>query len=280
MIELPDAHSHLCVADWIEIHLATSADAISKAELSSIIEGSTGEEASDAFLSSVWNELSIRQERYFAPSFGVAERRINRVNGRQHRIEYIACLILSLFGAPDGQIPGKLFERLSALALQEYVKGEVFLFGWPVLDGTEIAIGQRVREAAGQLGERFAEAPARRYLDRGVDIIAWKKFGERRSSQFIILAQCAAGKHWQNKTRDLPKESWEQYIHWACNFVTAFFVPCIIPDSLWHDISREAGILFDRVRIINFLPNGITDPQLSAELSRWAEGQLTEFSVG
>lgn len=280
MIELPNAQSYVCVADWIEIHLATSADAVSKADLSTIIEGQTGEEASDTFLSSVWNELSIRHERYSEPSFAVAERRINRVNDRKQRFEYITCLILSLFGAPDGKTPGKLFERLSALALQEYVKGEVFLFGWPVLDGTQIAIGQRVREAAVQLGERFVEAPAPRYLDRGVDIIAWKKFGERRSSQFIILAQCAAGKNWERKTRDLPKESWEQYIHWACNFVTAFFVPCIIPDTLWHDISREAGILFDRIRIMNCLPKGVSDPQLSDELREWAEGQLTEYSVG
>jgi hypothetical protein len=279
MIELPNAQSHACVADWIEIHLATSADAISKAELSSIIEGLTGEEASDAFLSSVWNELYFRQRRYTKPSFDVSERRINRVNGGHQRIEYIVCLILSLFGAPDGQIPGKLFERLSALALQEYMRGEVFIFGWPILDGTETAIGKRVRDLSTKIGERFAEEPSARYLDRGVDIIAWKPFAEGRSSQCIILAQCAAGKHWGNKTRDLPKESWEQYIHWACDFVTAFFVPCIIPDDLWHDISREAGILFDRIRIINLLPNGITDQELSLESKAWTEEQLVEYSV-
>jgi len=279
MIELPDADSYLCVADWIEIHLATSADAISKAEISSIIEGLSGEEASDAFISSVWNELSIRQERYLNPSFDVGERRITRIDGRPQRVEYIACLILSLFGTPNGLIPGKLFERLSAFALQEYMKGDVFLFGWPVLDGTEAAIGQRVMDVAERLGERFVEAPALPYKDRGVDIIAWKTFEESRSGQIIILAQCASGKNWRIKTRDLPRESWEQYIHWACNFVIAFFVPCIIPDNLWHETSREAGILFDRIRIMNSLPNGITDPQLRGELTAWTQQKLPELSV-
>lgn len=278
MIELPDAQSYGCVADWIEIHLATSAETISKSELSSIIEPLTGEEVSDSFLSSVWNELERRQRSYNQSPFEVVDTSINRLGGIQ-RIDYVTCLILSLFGAPEGNIPGKLFERISALVLMEYMGGEIFIFGWPVLDGTETAIGARVREAATKLGERFVEEPAIRYLDRGLDIIGWKKFSEGRSSQCIILAQCAAGKHWENKTRDLPIGAWQQYIHWACDPVVAFFVPCIIPDHQWHDISREAGILFDRVRIMNLLANGISDLQLEQDLRDWVHLKIEEHSV-
>lgn len=279
MIELPDANSYGAVADWIEIHLATTADFISRAELSSILEGLTGEEIPESFLSSVWNELINRQNRYVNPPFTVSEQRICKASA-PHGNEYIACLIFSLFGASSERLSGtKLFERLSALVLKEYLQGEVFIFGWPVLDGMETAIGRRILDVSSKLKERFAESPRSPYKDRGVDIIAWKSFAEGRSSQCVILAQCAAGKDWCNKTRDLPLESWSQYIHWACDPVTAFFVPCIIPDDSWHDISREAGILFDRIRIINLLPNGITDPVLSNELREWTEMQLAESSL-
>lgn len=280
MIELPDANSYEAVADWIEIHLATSADFVSKAELSSILEGLTGEEIQESFLSSVWNELMVRQNRYVNPPFNVSERRISKVNTSNSN-EYIACLIFSLFGVSSGgrHSGTKLFERLSALALKEYLQGEIFIFGWPVLDGTETAIGRRIQNVSARLKERFVEAPAQRYKDRGVDIIAWKSFAEGRSSQCVILAQCAAGKDWPNKTCDLPIEAWKQYIHWACNPLAAFFVPCIIPDNSWHEISKEAGILFDRIRIINLLPTGITEPDLSNALREWTEMQLAERSV-
>jgi hypothetical protein len=279
MIELPDAQSHRTVADWIEIQLSTTSDAISKLDVASIIESLTNEDTSDAFLSSVWNELLARQGRYLNPPFNVSDRRVSKSNNC-FGVEYIACLILSIFGASNSRLAAaKLFERISALALKEYINGDVFIFGWPVLNNTGTAIEQRIIEISNTLRERLIESPAERYKDRGVDIIAWKSFAERRSSQCIILAQCAAGKNWQNKTRDLPIESWKQYIHWACDPITAFFVPCIIPDDLWHDISREAGILFDRIRIMNLLPNGISDPDLNAEVTKWVEEQLAEFSL-
>ncbi|RJQ14142.1 MAG: hypothetical protein C4560_12790 [Nitrospiraceae bacterium] len=285
MIEIPDAQSHRAVADWLEIHLSIFAASISKAELSSYLEGLSGDESTEAFLSSVWNELLSRQSQYMRPPFIVSERRIIKNTAVTYGVEYLTCLILSLYGVNDHDISGrrmrsaKLFERLSGFALQEYLGGRFFLFGWPALDGTEPAIQARIQQVSTELNERFVEAPAATYKDRGVDIIAWKPFAEGRSCQCVILAQCAAGKDWRNKTTTLPMDAWTKYIHWASNPIKAFFVPCVIPDNLWLEASWEAGILFDRIRIMNLLNGGIPDEQLNQDLLTWTTEQLSEHEV-
>lgn len=275
MFDLPETDNPKVIADWIELHLAVFEDSISKARMASILEQDSGDEPPEALLSSVWLEMSDRQLRYDNAAFSVGTRRITRTLDKRNSYEYLACLILSLYGVTDECAnTAKLFERLSSLAIKEYLDGEVFVFGWPVLVNEPTAISSRIMAAAGRLNERFTECPLDRYKDRGVDIIAWKPFAEKRSCQFVVLAQCAAGKNWKTKTRELPINSWKQYIHWANDPVTAFFVPCIIEDDLWHDISREAGILFDRIRIINLLPSGISDASLNQELCEWIERRL------
>jgi hypothetical protein len=130
--------------------------------------------------------------------------------------------------------------------------------------------------------ERFIEAPAIRYKDRGVDIIAWKHFEEpdhsdSRSCQFVVLSQCAAGHNWRDKTRELPMGSWVQYLHWANVPMTGFAVPCVIDDDLWHDVAREVeGLVFDRIRLVNLLPKGVQDADLKGELATWLNEQIEE----
>jgi hypothetical protein len=280
MIELPNPKSPSTVADWIELHLATSAKAISRLEIASVVEQASGDEPSEDFLNSIWIELINRQAQYSNPLFKVIDKRIESEDYSGSKEEYIVCLILSLFGVQEEFRDGpKLFERLSAEVVKRYLNGKVFIFGWPPIEGTPTAIAERIKSACECFHERFAESPAERYNDRGVDLVAWIPFIDSKSSQCVILAQCASGHNWREKTTRLPLSSWKQYIHWACNPMKAFFVPCIIPDNLWHDVSNEAGILFDRIRIMNLIGDGIEDPQLLAELREWREQQLQEIII-
>src|SRR6266852_355991 len=116
----------------------------------------------------------------------------------------------------------------------------------PVLADVQADIASRVKDVATLLREKFIEAPAARYKDRGVDVIAWQPFvehsaGEHRSNQIVILAQCAAGSNWREKTGQLPYQAWIEYVHWACHPVRGFAVPRVIPPELWHDVSKESG---------------------------------------
>lgn len=280
MLAIPEPNAPDAVADWIELWLATTGQPLSKARLGHLIEQSAGAEPSEAFVQDVWREVGKRATLYKRPPFRVDEFAVEGVRGFRLKTPYVACLLLSLYGVQNGQttVP-KLFERLTAMAVKRYLAGEVVVFGWPVQEGTNPSIRERVLGVSNALKERFVESPAERYKDRGVDVIGWKPFAERRSSQVVLLLQCAAGRGWRSKTGSLPIGSWTHYIHWACAPLTAFAVPCIISERDWHDVSREGGgILFDRVRIVNLLVDSSLEKELMKELRIWVQNQLSELN--
>lgn len=286
MFQLPNAESAQAVADWVELELAAGESQLSKAKTSSVAESVRGSEPGEAFLSDVWRQLEERQSRYTSQFFYCDGDLVCRGPDQQDSAEYIACLLFSLYGVADeSRTDPKIFERLSAEAIKNYLQGKVYVFGWPVLPDVQAEIALRVKDVATKAREKFVEAPAQRYKDRGVDVIAWKPFvehptEEHRSSQLVILAQCASGANWRQKTTQLPIKSWIQYVHWASDPLTGFAVPRVIPADLWHDISRESqGILFDRIRIVNLLPNGVQEEGLRDEIRNWVTGELEESRI-
>lgn len=48
----------------------------------------------------------------------------------------------------------------------------------------------------------------------------------------------------------------------------------VIHDDLWHDISTEAGLLFDRIRIVNYVPLPFPDAPLLEEIKSWVCSEL------
>jgi hypothetical protein len=153
------------------------------------------------------------------------------------------------------------------------------VFGWPQTTGRRrtpgesTLLGRLIRDFAREAHERFDKQPSSRFKDRGVDVICWVPFPDGRSCQIVLLLQCAAGHNWADK-HSVPLGAWIQYIHWACDPVIGFAVPCVIADGIWHDTSRDKGILLDRVRIVNSVADGVPDAGLVAELNAWVNAQL------
>lgn len=283
MFQVPDAESSEAVADWIELELAAGESQLSKTKISSIVESVSGSDPGEAFLSDVWRRLEERQSRYSIAFFRCDRDLVHRSLNQPTPAEYTACLLFSLYGVSDEhRTDPKIFERLSAEAIKNYLQGKAFVFGWPVLPDVQADIALRVKDLTDAAREKFVEAPAERYKDRGVDVIAWKPFaehqtGEHRSNQLVILAQCAAGANWRQKTGQLPYKAWIQYVHWACDPVPGFALPHVIPADLWHDVSREVGgILFDRIRIVNLLPDGAQEDKLRDEIEVWVARELED----
>ena len=282
MFQLPDAEAPQAVADWIELELVVGEPQLSKAKVSSIVESATGSEPGEAFLSDVWRQLEERHSRYSRRFFLCDGNLVLRSvrPGYSVRVHGVFAF-LAVWRFRRAPYRPQIFERVSAEAIKNYLEGRVFVFGWPVLPDIQTDIALRVKDVAAAAREKFVESPAERYKDRGVDVIAWKPFeehssGEHRSNQLVILAQCAAGANWRQKTGQLPFKAWTEYVHWACYLLIAFAVPRVIPEELWHDISREGGILFDRIRIVNLLPNGVPQEELSAEIVAWVHGRSIE----
>lgn len=278
MIEIPDGESIDCVSDWIELTLALNKETLSKADIESILERNTGNEVDDGFLSEIWRELEYRNSLYSRHFFVVNERTISYQFETAPPNEYLACLLLSIFGViGNTQTPGKLFEKLTRCAIESYLSGNAIVFGWPFepIEGSEeTAIKQKVKSIAVELNERFVESPHSRFKDRGLDVIGWITHEDRRSNQVVVLVQCAAGHNWKDKL-PVPMEAWVQYIHWAYDPIRAFSVPCIIKEREWHDFSRDKGLLFDRIRLMNLLNNGLQDAEFDDFLSIWVQQQIS-----
>ena len=282
MIQLPDPDSVRRVADWIELSVSVNRYRLSKAEVGSAIESVSGREPGESFISDVWRELLYRHRLYRQPTFDVGERTVEPRPEVEPPIEYLACLILSLFGVRGvTRDPGKLFERITSKAVQGYLSGNAVVFGWPAPPdpepgNEESQIKRKIRQVAQDLGERFVESPPSRFKDRGVDVIGWIPFREGRSSQLVLLLQCYAGQDWKGKL-PVSLESWYQYIHWSFNPIRGFAVPRILSERDWHEESTEKGLLFDRARIINLIPDHVYARTLSAELNTWVQEQLAEL---
>ena len=284
MLDLPDAGSISDVADWVELTVTTSGDRMSKAGITSSIESRSGREPAEAFITDVWRELEYRQQLYTHPCFQVMDRTVDPSPDLKPPIEYLACLLLSLYGVPnDAHHSAKLFERLTSEAAQVYLSGKSLTFGFPTLpsaasaDEKESLICRRTRQLADDLHERFVEPPRPKYKDRGMDVVGWIPFSEGRSGQLVILIQCAAGGNWKDKP-PVPTGAWSQYIHWALDPIKAYAVPCVVDDRDWHDISKDKGLIFDRIRIANLLTEGVKDDDLHAELNRWVSEQLQDLA--
>ena len=282
MISIPDPESVAGVADWVELSISVANNSLSKAAAASAIEGAVGEEPSESFIANVWRELKRRERLYSRLFFRVGDRLIEPENDRQ-QLEYLACLLLALYGGQEcAHRSAKLFERLTSEAMSCYLSGQAVVFGWPFdpedrpKEEEESRIGRKIRKVAEDAGEKFIEPPSTRFKDRGVDVVGWIPFVDKRSSQVVILMQSTIRRDWKDKL-PVPLDAWCCYIHWGCRPVKAFAVPRIITANEWHEASVDKGILLDRIRIVNSLSNGVQDMAFRQELKTWVEQWLSNL---
>jgi len=260
------------VADWIELTLVLNEDGtefISKGSLSRLVEAQ-GRTPDEAYLSDIFQVLNNRQNRYIERYFEVKENSIQRALQGEPPVEYVFCLLLSLYGARGGGIKTKLFERLACCAINKHME-QAYVFGWPYDAVDEGNYNSRIEAAtknmANRIGERFVKPPEPYYKDAGIDVVAWKPFIDNRSGQLILLVQCAAGHNLWDK-KQIPAKRWNQYIHFSTDPNLGFAFPkALTAEDVWHNNSCDYGLLFDRIRIVNLLNDGLIETGLKKELS-------------
>jgi hypothetical protein len=265
MIELPAPNSFERVADWIELLLVLSGEPVQQGEVSAVIRGGTGDDASEAFLGSVWTELTRRDTLYATKTYTLQDHVVEPiVLSENFKLVYRHLLLLSTFGAddPTGRSQ-KLFERITSECLGKRFHAHSLVFGY---NGR--GIGEMVQELALATGERFAEEPARRFKDRGLDVVTWNPYPDNRSGNLILMTQCAAGHGWGIKG-PIPMRAWEQYIHWSVAPIMGFAIATVVKVSEWHDQCVYRGIMFDRVRLLCSVPDVFVDADLATAISEW-----------
>lgn len=195
---------------------------------------------------------------------------------------YVFQLLVSLGSVDDhhdGTTVYKLFEELSAEAAGRYLGDTrtTVVFGWP-----RLTLPRGFRDAVTSLLGLLREGEARedreglgQSKDDGLDIVAWREFPDRRASKLILFGQCAAGRRWREKARDLRADDWcknNLTRPFAVNPIPAFFVPRALSekDANYYGVNQ---ILLDRCRI-SALCSGSLARGLDERLREWIEAAV------
>jgi hypothetical protein len=168
-----------------------------------------------------------------------------------------------------------LFEEFVALILTEYLgsNSHALAFGWPSKLGRPQEFNLAIEWLAAKMGIEPGSAfrPPRR-KDGGVDVVAWKNFGDKRSGFPIYLVQCTLQRDFLPKSRDIDLRLWAGWLEMDRDPLAVLAVPkTISPGELWNEISANA-IVLDRIRLseyCNFNISSEIESYLEKILNKW-----------
>jgi hypothetical protein len=273
-LQIPNGEVNV-VADWAELYVLSTSSSLAKLELNNFIKLNlpeiTDDTARTALVDSVFNELTHRKNALYGISchYEVVGNNVNSLIPLKDLPEVGLCLIFSLKGVivQTGKNNGtKFFEQISNIASKTLI-GNSFLVGFP----NDTRLNQQIEDACKEcLETKGHEDPKKTDKDGGVDIIAWKDFGDKRTNKIVVLIQCGAGKHFDKKKPiNLPK--WGRWVHWSFEPLTGMTTPKIIRDNHeWQNLSDWYKLILDRPRLTRFIHNSPhADATLKNEIEKW-----------
>jgi hypothetical protein len=172
---------------------------------------------------------------------------------------YTAMLLMTP-GSPMRQALGSissteeevLFERITAFAMGGLwgPQSQAVRFGWPSDEGRpqefSLAVAWLGRRMGIEVGTGYK--PPRR-KDGGVDVVAWRPFGDKKPGFPILLVQCTLQAAIEVKARDIEVRTWSTWLQMEVDPVGALAVPGTVrAGELWDSISTRV-MLFDRCRL-------------------------------
>lgn len=247
--------------EWLELNLLRTGEGMSKSLISSLADGMSEED-----IDSLIRELNFRNWLFLKPYYEVNNNKITPLKTWKEIPEYYLCVYYSYFGASDDTNGPKLFEKISAHALKNFIGGEVFSLGFPQGKGLNTYLDEFVDLCFEKRGTQAHSD----YKDDGVDVIGFKLFEDHRSANLYFLLQCAAGIHWRTKKK-IELNRWTKYIHWypEC-IISSISTVDYVSQKDWEKDSSSFGMLIDRVRIYNTLYKTEINKSLRDEVLTWA----------
>lgn len=113
--------------------------------------------------------------------------------------------------------------------------------------------------------------------DDKVDIVVWIDFADNRVSKFIGFGQCKTGTTWESDRFQLrPIEFCKKWLYHqpVIDPIRMFFIADIVENKIWFKRAMDAGLLFDRLRIMNFFPITNVPTSLIKEMTSWTRKAL------
>jgi hypothetical protein len=285
MLPAPASTAIPALADWVEAScLVGVSSRVSEPAVRSALQ-ENGIDADDGTVSSIWLEMTNRGAvlgaRYPFRVDGGSVRQRARADNPVYRLLLFLSIRASIQAATSRRVaqPTRLFERLVTDAAGAYIGGPSLRIGFP----REGAVPRRFAELVPYLCARLKEGPPGPILnpadkDAGADVLAWKPFADERAGQVVLLAQCATGSNWKEKTVDCSVEEWKRYVGFAVTPVRVFAVPHVEPDSnLWLKYTLQGGVILDRLRLVGLVDVGLNG-RLEESIRDWCADEGTRLA--
>ena len=168
-----------------------------------------------------------------------------------------------------------LFEELASEAARQYLgaRAESIVFGTATgmadFPGKVNDLCKRINEGVGYVNHNEAPPNER---DGKLDVVAWKHFADRLPGKLIAFGQCKTGTNYKDTLTQLQPDSFCKKWLRSPLILTPmrmFFVAEALSRSRWANTSYDAGLLFDRCRIVDFC-DGISGDVLK-KVTTWTE---------
>ena len=282
--ELADYAELVCWKYSITSTTVLSAD-LGRLEENDYSGGVPEEEETPQIAGEAYLEIERREEacRYGYP-FVVGERgytlHASQEAGNHRHIIYKYLLLATRLNMKDdrehaGINGASLFEELSSEAARKYLgaRAESIVFGTAAgetdFPGKVNDLCKQIKEGDGYVN-RSEDPPNEQ--DGKLDIVAWKHFKDRLPGKLIAFGQCKTGTSYENELTQLQPDSfcrkWVQS-PLILTPVRMFFVAEALSRTRWVNTAYDAGLLFDRCRIVDFC-DGISEDVLE-KVTMWTE---------
>lgn len=173
----------------------------------------------------------------------------------------------------------KKLEELGAHVIQEYLGGKEHARSIVFGTASKSKFPERIKHLIQELGENTS------YFDRHgigqdaqdgtLDVVGWIPFSDSKAGKVIVFVQCKTGTHWREATtKTRPKLFSKNFFsdELPVEPLRAYCIADSVIVDEWGRRTAEAGILFDRCRIVNLCSN-IPD-ELFEPIKTWAEAAI------
>ena len=222
-----------------------------------IDDSDTSDEASQSLVAEAVREIQRRiEDGGKGYPFRIKGEMIELRPGVHRMTPYAFCLMVCDRDYYTGSDPApRMFESVASTALQTYLGGDSFRFGFPREDPD-----RSIKTALESLEQRTGDPLSPTYpvkatdKDLGLDVVGWKDFLDGRASKILVYMQCATGEDWPGKRGDLDLDIWNQLVAWTTSPIKAMAIPYVVsPGDQWKR-STPGLLLMDRLRISSLLP--------------------------
>ena len=299
---VPSAQADLNeLADFVEIaawqrgsrSITATLQDLGRLEENDYSDGVPEEETAEEVVDAAYSELSQRQEFCRTGYPFVLDQRGYTLRVRQDCQESKAVIYKYLllatrlnmnanrcYSGYDGTL---LLEELAAEVAREYLgaRAESLVFGTAVESAT---FPDKVDDLCSKIGEgggfKKPNNTPLKEKDGKLDIVVWKSFADGAAGKLIGFGQCKTGTNYKDQLAQLQPDAFcKKWLRNQPAFtpIRMFFIAEALPRINWYNAVSDAGLLFDRCRIIDFCDS--VAPETLGKIKDWTEAAAKDHDL-